>query len=319
MVSPSDADSTTVADEETAGDPLDLLAVHQQERAPPAVKLEEARRFGVDVRKELVILVPVIAGGIQVLEVLHQVGAIEDAVAQVRGQRRKPRAAEIAPRVTHRVVALAFAPRPAPVGHRRADDHQRPGVDRVGGGQHHCRPARLAIADDGGLGAVGMQLAHLAHELLLGLADIEERLAGFRVAKEHDEVHRMAAAKRHTDLGVGLEPADAGPVSCARVDDHIRTASRVDVHAFGRQDAQQRVVHRPLELAGVEHGFGREMQQRRLAGRDVGEVVVAALAYGVGEQHRALHGVDRVVHRAGGRILCRARVRNVVEEGVFFP
>ena len=154
-----------VADEEILRDPLDLLAVHEVEAAPPALELEEARRLRVDVGEHVVVLVPERVRRIEVLEVLHQPGAVELAGAEVGRERREPGAAEQAAGVAHRVVALALAPRAAPVGHRRAVDDDRAGVVGVGGGQHHRRPAALAVADDRGLGRVGMQLAHPVHEL----------------------------------------------------------------------------------------------------------------------------------------------------------
>ena len=72
-----------------------------------------------------------------------------------------------------------------------------------------------------GFGAVRVQRAHLLHELLLRLADVEQRLAGLGIAEEDDEVHRMAGAQRDADLRVVLEAADAGPVAGARIDDDV--------------------------------------------------------------------------------------------------
>src|SRR4030095_11643541 len=72
-----------VADEQVAGDPLDLLAVHQIEATPPALELEEARRLGVDFGEQVVVLVPERVGRIEVLEILDQIGAVEDTVAHV--------------------------------------------------------------------------------------------------------------------------------------------------------------------------------------------------------------------------------------------
>src|SRR5690242_18064103 len=82
---------------------------------------------------------------------------------------------------------------------------------------HHGRPAALAIADDGGLGGVRMQLAHAAHELALGGAHVHKRLARLRLGEEDDEIHRMAFAQRHADLRVVLEAADAGAMAGARI------------------------------------------------------------------------------------------------------
>ena len=207
--SPRSALPQLVADEEVARDPLDLLAVHEVEPAPPALEIEKARRLGVDVRVQVVVLVPERVRRVEVLEVLDEIRAVEDAVAQVGRQRRKPGAAEHAAGVAHRVVAGAFLPRAAPVRHRRAVDHDRTGVVGVGGREHHRRPAALAVADDRGLAARRMQRAHLAHELLFGFAYVEQRLPRLGIAEEDDEVDGMAVAQRDADLRIVLEAADA--------------------------------------------------------------------------------------------------------------
>ncbi len=61
-----------------------------------------------------------------------------------------------------------------------------------------------------------MQLAHLAHERLLRLADVEQRLARLGIAEEDHEVDRMALAQRDADLRVVLEAADPRAVAGAR-------------------------------------------------------------------------------------------------------
>ena len=139
-----------------------------------------------------------------------------------------------------------------------------------------------------------MQLAHLAHELLLRLADVEQRLARLGIAEEDDEVDRVALAQRDADLRIVLEAADAGAVARARVDDDVRTPLGIDGHALGRDDAHQRVVDRPRERAAVDDRLVVEMQHRRQAFSRVLDEVVAALAHRVPEQDRALRGVDGI-------------------------
>src|SRR6476620_8262433 len=168
--------------------------------APPALELEEARGFRVDIGEDVVVLVPEGVRGIEVLEVLHQLGTVENAVSAIRHLRRQPRAAGHAARVAHRVVALTFGPRAAPVGHRRTVDDYGPGVLRIGGSERHRRPATLAVAYKGRLRAVGVPLANDAHELFFGLANVEQRLAGLRIAEEDKEVHGMACGKCDADL-----------------------------------------------------------------------------------------------------------------------
>ena len=158
-----------VADEQVVDDPLDLLAVHQVEAAPPALELEEARRLGVDVGEQVVVLVQERVRGIQVLEVLDQVGAVELPAAKIAGQQRGPGAAEHAAGVAHRVVAVVAGP----VRHRRAVDHDR--ARRTSGSSAPSiiaaqPPWQLPI--DHRLARCGMQLAHDAHELGLGPRDV---------------------------------------------------------------------------------------------------------------------------------------------------
>src|SRR5215471_16704106 len=99
-----------VADEEIARDPLDLLAIHEIEAAPPAFEFEEARWLGIDVREDVVVLVPERVGRVEVLEILDQIRSVEDSVAEVGGKGRKPGPAEQAAGVAHRVVAGALVP-----------------------------------------------------------------------------------------------------------------------------------------------------------------------------------------------------------------
>ena len=301
-----------VADEQVARDPFDLFAVHEEEAAPPALEFEEPRRLGVDVRVQVVVLVPERVGRVQVLEVLDQIGAVEDAGAQIGGERGEPGAAQRAAGVAHRVVAFAFGPRAAPVRHRRAVDHDRAGVVRTGGRHHHRRPAALAVADDRRLRALRMQLAHAVHELLLRRAHVEQRLAGFRLAEEDDEVDRVAFAQRHADLRIVLEAADPGTMTGARIDDDVRAPLRIHRHALRRQDPHQRVVDRTLELAPVQHDLVVEVQQRRLAAALVLAVVVAALAQRVPEQDRPLREIHRVVVALGPEFPRRLRVGHQV-------
>src|SRR5690606_18473860 len=72
-----------VADEELVDDGGDLLAVHQEVAAPPALELQEARRLGVGLVEKVVVLRPPGVARVHLLEVQHQAGPVEAAVAQV--------------------------------------------------------------------------------------------------------------------------------------------------------------------------------------------------------------------------------------------
>ena len=110
-----------VADEQLVDDELDFLGVEIDVAAPPALEAEVARRLGVDLGIEIVLLGPERVGRILVLEILHQPGAVELAVAEIAGERGQPAAAEQAAAVAHRILAAHAGP----VGQRRAGDDDR--------------------------------------------------------------------------------------------------------------------------------------------------------------------------------------------------
>ena len=193
IVMPSDvlnlAGGEIVADEQLVDDELDFLGVQIDVPAPPALEAEIARRLGVDLGIEIVLLAPERVGRILVLEILHQPGAVELAVAEIAGERGQPAAAEQAAAVAHRILAVHAGP----VGQRRAGDDDRAeqlGPDR---GQHHDRPAGLAIADHAGLAVgLGMQRDDLFEEDRFGAGDVLDGLARHRIGQEADEIAGMA-------------------------------------------------------------------------------------------------------------------------------
>ena len=58
-----------------------------------------------------------------------------------------------------------------------------------------------------------------------------------RIGQESDEIARMPGLERDADFAVGLEAADAGTMSGARVDDDERPARWIDL---GRPAAERR-------------------------------------------------------------------------------
>src|SRR3974390_1916377 len=99
-----------IADEQLVDDELDFLGVEGDVSAPIALETEIARRFGVDLRIEIILLSPQCVGGIEVLEVLHQGGAVELAVAEIGGERAEPSATEQAARVAHGILSMHTGP-----------------------------------------------------------------------------------------------------------------------------------------------------------------------------------------------------------------
>jgi hypothetical protein len=105
----------------------------------------------------------------------------------------------------------------------------------------------------------------------------------------------MAGAQRDSDLAVLLHAADAGTVAGAGIDDDEGPLFRIDGHARLGQNAQQGIIGRAFEGAGIEHDFVGEIENRRFALGAMFEIDVAALAHRIPEQDRALHRVDRIV------------------------
>ena len=282
-----------VADEKVIDDRLHLARVHQHMAAPPALELQVARWLGVDIGVDVVLLGPDRVGGVQRLEVLHQIGAVEDAVAQVARQRRHPGAAQQPAQIAHRAAAL----RAGPVGERRAGDDDR--AEQLGPHRrrHHHLPARLAVADHHRLAvALAVQLAHALDEERLGDHHVLDRLPRQRPGQEADEVAGMARPHRHAQLAVRLESADAGRVAGTRVEDDEGTLERIDLDAFRRQDAHQPVIHRAFQLAPIHHQFGVIAEHVRRPLRHVLMILVAALPQHIQEEDPALPGIDRVGH-----------------------
>src|SRR5262249_40809782 len=95
-----------------------------------------------------------------------------------------------------------------------------------------------------------------------GAGNILDRLALNGVRQEADEIAGVTRSQGHTDLALCLEPSDTRAMSGAGVDDYERPARIDGFHAFRRNDADQRVVPRPGQLAAVHH-------QRTLKAQDV--------------------------------------------------
>ena len=284
-----------VADEELVDDPLHLLGVQGDVAAPPFLEVEVALGLGVDLRPEVVLFAPERVGRVLVLEVLHQGRAVEDAGAEVAGQRGQPRPSEQPTRVAHRILAAHASP----IGQRRPGEDDRP--EELGPeccDQHH-RPPGLAVADHARL-ALGLGMAgdDRLEEGRFGAGDVEDGLARHRVGQEADEVGRMPGLHRHADLAVGLEAADPGAVAGARIDDHERPLPRVDLDALGGQDASEQVVDRPLEPPAVKHQLGLVVEHVRRDLRPMRLVLDGSPTHHVEEEHRPLPGV----HRIGGRL-----------------
>ena len=260
--------------------------------APVFLEGQKARSFGVDVGIDVVPLLPQGVGRVEVLEVLHQPGAVELARAQVAGQRGQPAATGEAAAVAHRVLAAPAGP----VRQRRAG--QDDGAEQLGpdGGGHHDLPAGLAVADHGRLAVgIGVQLDHLAQKGRLGAHHVLHGLPRHRVGREADEVARMPGGQRGADFAVGLEAADARAVAGARIDDDEGALGGVGGHAGCGLYAHQPVIDRARQRVAAHHQRGRKVQHVGRGFLHVGAVLVAALTHDVGIQDAALPRVTDVV------------------------
>ena len=70
-----------VADEQVVGDGLHLLGGKQHRIAPPFLKFEEARGFGIDIREDIVGLLPQCVGGVEAFKIGDEIRAINHTVA----------------------------------------------------------------------------------------------------------------------------------------------------------------------------------------------------------------------------------------------
>ncbi len=205
-----------VADEQVLHDPPDLAGVHEVEAGPPALEIEKPRRFAVHPGEQVKVLTEPGLAGIQLLEVEHQVGAVEPSVAEIGGQQSRHRAPGEAAEVAQRIAAL----RSGPVGQRRACDHHRSGQIGMRGGENHGGPAALAVAGHQRLGAVRVARLHLLQEDRFRRAHVGEGLGRLGRGEKDHEIDGVSEFQRDADFGFALEAADPAAVSGARIDDH---------------------------------------------------------------------------------------------------
>ena len=91
-----------------------------------------------------------------------------------------------------------------------------------------------------------------------------------------------------------LKPPMPGPWARAGIHDHERPPDWIDLYPFRRNDARQGIVHGPGKRPAVEDQLRRVVQNMRRRFCAMLQVLVAALAHRVHEEHLALRGVDEV-------------------------
>ena len=163
-----------------------------------------------------------------------------------------------------------------------------------------------------------MQFDHFLEKRGFRAHHVFDALAGDRVGKKAHEIARMSRSQRRADFAVALEAADSGAMPGARIDHHkwpqtprIMIFERIVIgpQIGGRDDTHESVVDRPRQRAPVHDQLGAEIEHVGRAFVQMLVVLIAALAHHVGEQHRALPRVDRVV---GGRVRERRDGRKCV-------
>src|SRR5262249_57555953 len=80
-----------------------------------------------------------------------------------------------------------------------------------------------------------------------GACDVLDGLAGHGIRQEADEIAGMPRFERDTDFAIGLEAADAGAMTRARIDDDERTACRIDFDPLWRDDPHETGIYRPIK------------------------------------------------------------------------
>ena len=97
------------------------------------------------------------------------------------------------------------------------------------------------------------------------------------------------------DLALGLETADAGPVARARIDDDKGPLQIVDDGPCRRVYLDDAVVYGSGQRAAVQDQLAFELQHVGDRLRHVLQILIAAPAHHVPEEHRSLPGVEQIV------------------------
>ena len=120
---------------------------------------------------------------------------------------------------------------------------------------------------------------------------------GHGLRQETDKITRVTGFKSDADLAVGLEAANTGAVSGARIDDDKRPARRIDLDTGRRDNADKTIVDRLVELAAVGNEFHLVIEHMRGCLRQMLAILIAALPHHIPEQDVPLRGVDEIFDR----------------------
>ncbi len=131
-----------------------------------------------------------------------------------------------------------------------------------------------------------------------GSRDVLNRLARHGVRQESDEVAGMAGLDCDADFAIGLEAANAGSVSGARVHDNEGAASRIYRGPGRRNDPHEYIIDGARERATIGDEFGLIFEHMRNRLGEVFAILISALTHHVQIQHAAFGGVDPIVKRS---------------------
>ena len=159
--------------------------------------------------------------------------------------------------------------------------------------------------------ACGMQLGDLLQENRFCARNVLDGLPRHRLRQKSNEIAWMPGIEHDADLAVGLEAADARPVSGARIDDDERTPGLVDPDAFWRDDPRQNIVDGTFERAAVQDQFRAIAEDVRRGLGHMLVILIAALPHHVCEKHGALGGIRKVLD--GGCV----EVEPLIQAGCF--
>ncbi len=99
------AGTQLVVGEQLIRDELHLFRPEHHRASPPALELQKALTFRIDVGIEIVVLLPVGVCGVEVLEIRDQRRAVEGAGPEIAREGGRPGSAQQAAQITHRAFA----------------------------------------------------------------------------------------------------------------------------------------------------------------------------------------------------------------------
>ena len=154
-----------------------------------------------------------------------------------------------------------------------------------------------------------MSCRHLLDEDRFCPTDILDRLSRHRLWQEPDEVTVVTGRQGHSDLAVLLHPANAGPMTGARVHHDDGRLGRIDLDAGGRNNSHQQIIDRTFQGAAVSHKFSLKIEHVRDFLGALLQVGVSPLPQHIEKQHRTLPGVQPI-------FLYGANIRQILHHSV---